>query len=59
MDDKLKELLYLLEQEHKLGMLESTLDVLIDEREMFKSGDIIRDLIDYLKDDISYIGECL
>lgn len=56
-NNKLRWLLYLLEQEYKLGILEPTLDVLIDGREMFKSGDIIEDLINYLKDDISYAKE--
>lgn len=54
---KVDKLLSLIEQEAILGVLESTLDVLLDNREIFKSGDIIQDLIDYLQDDISYATE--
>lgn len=56
-DAKVDKLLSLLEQEAILGVLEATLDTLLDSREIFKSGDVIQDLIDYLQDDISYATE--
>lgn len=60
MNEKVKELLALLEQEAELGVLESTLDVLLDKSEIYRTEDVVQDLIDYLKDDISYAmeGEC-
>ena len=54
---KIDRLCELLKQEDDLGCLEATLDVLINGNEMFKSGDVLQDLIDYLIDDISYAKE--